>query len=184
MKKWTIKINEYAENRLLAMNAYFQYKFLHVIDLLEELGPKNIGLPHVRHVNKKIWEVRLKCKYNITNSMYLSCSNHKIVILMFHTRTLKNIMADIHTNLITFDKRQILEDMKEFNKVKKEILKNPYVEKLYREHIKEFEISHALIMARSKSNMTQDDVAKKMKTSQAKISLLESGDHIPKPFKQ
>ncbi|WP_341792615.1 MULTISPECIES: helix-turn-helix transcriptional regulator [unclassified Rickettsia] len=69
--------------------------------------------------------------------------------------------------------------MKNFEEFKKELLLNPKVAKAYEERKIEFEIAETLIRARIASHMTQNDVAKKMSTSQAQIARMESGHHIP-----
>ena len=69
--------------------------------------------------------------------------------------------------------------MIKFDSMKKTLLNNPDVEKEYDSLVPEFTIARTLIEARILAKMTQSDVAKKMKTSQAQIARLESGDHMP-----
>ena len=45
------------------------------------LGPHKVGLPHVRPLEKKLWELRLKGKDNIARSIYVLASGRKLVIL-------------------------------------------------------------------------------------------------------
>ncbi len=69
--------------------------------------------------------------------------------------------------------------MIDFEKTKKKLLNNPKVKEEYDRQKPEFIVARALIEARTKANMTQQDVAKKMRTSQSQIARLESGDHLP-----
>lgn len=63
--------------------------------------------------------------------------------------------------------------MKDWNKLKKEWLKNPKFKKLYEESQPEFEIAKAIIQARIDRKMTQKELAKRMHTTQSVISRVE-----------
>lgn len=69
--------------------------------------------------------------------------------------------------------------MTKFNTLKKELLKNPEVRAEYESRRPEYEIASALIAARKKARLTQDEVATLMGTKQATISRLESGRQKP-----
>ncbi|MDF3034195.1 MAG: hypothetical protein K0R76_1149 [Alphaproteobacteria bacterium] len=69
--------------------------------------------------------------------------------------------------------------MTDYQSFRKKLLSDPEVVKEYEAHKAEFEVAMALIKARLAAKMTQSDVAKKMRTSQAQIARLESGQHFP-----
>ncbi len=58
-------------------------------------------------------------------------------------------------------------------------MKNPTFRKEYEKLDNEFSLAEAFIAARKKSNLTQDDIAKRMATSQSVIARLESGTRLP-----
>ena len=81
-RAWTIKfVNEAAEAEVLALSADLKAKFWHISELLLNFGPHNVGLPHIRPLENKLWELRLKGKDNIARSIYVLASNRRIVIL-------------------------------------------------------------------------------------------------------
>jgi ribosome-binding protein aMBF1 (putative translation factor) len=61
----------------------------------------------------------------------------------------------------------------------KEWMKNPKFRAAYDELEEEFALATALIRARGKAEMTQEDVAKAMGTTQAAVARLESGRSRP-----
>lgn len=62
---------------------------------------------------------------------------------------------------------------------RKELLRDPEVVKAYQELQPELAIIERLIRARLKEGITQEQLAKKMKTRQSAISRLESGSANP-----
>jgi len=69
--------------------------------------------------------------------------------------------------------------MIKYESLRKKLLANPEVRKEYEACAFEYEIAHALILARVKAHMTQEEVAQKMNTTQSVIARLESGKHFP-----
>lgn len=60
-----------------------------------------------------------------------------------------------------------------------EWLQDPEIAKAYDDLAEEFALAAALIEARSKADMTQEEVAQAMGTTQAVIARLESGRSMP-----
>lgn len=63
--------------------------------------------------------------------------------------------------------------------LKKELFKNPKVKRAYEDLQPEFAIIQALIDARAKKKLSQEDLAKRMGTGQAVISRLENANASP-----
>lgn len=63
--------------------------------------------------------------------------------------------------------------------LKKELFKNPKVKKAYEDLQPEFAIVQALIDARVKKKISQEELAKRMGTGQAVISRLENANASP-----
>lgn len=62
---------------------------------------------------------------------------------------------------------------------KKQLLKKPEFREALKENEIEFQIAKAIIEARIKKGLTQEDLAKKMKTKQSVISRVENTKTIP-----
>jgi DNA-binding XRE family transcriptional regulator len=68
---------------------------------------------------------------------------------------------------------------KKFNEKKRELMKNPEFRKEYNNLEPEFTIARALIKARARSGLTQQEVAKRMGTTQSAVARLERGHPLP-----
>ena len=69
--------------------------------------------------------------------------------------------------------------MKDWSVLKKDLLKNPKLKKLYEESQPEYEIARAIIRARIVQKITQEELAKKMNTTQSVISRVEQAKTSP-----
>lgn len=69
--------------------------------------------------------------------------------------------------------------MDDFEKHKKELLKDPEFKKLYEDTRPEFEIARAVIRARLQRGLTQKQLADKLNTRQSVISRVEQAKTSP-----
>jgi DNA-binding XRE family transcriptional regulator len=66
---------------------------------------------------------------------------------------------------------------KKFQEILKEELKDPEIKKEYENLREEFELADKIIELRKKAGLTQEELAKKIHTSQPSIARLESGSY-------
>ncbi|MCZ6884235.1 MAG: type II toxin-antitoxin system RelE/ParE family toxin [Rickettsia endosymbiont of Ixodes ricinus] len=96
-------MNNAAEKEVQKLTYDLQADFLHLCELLIEFSPHNVGMPHTRNIEDKLWELRLHGKDNIARSIYYLAMDKKIVIL--HTfikkteKTLKTAILIAKTRL-------------------------------------------------------------------------------------
>ncbi len=69
--------------------------------------------------------------------------------------------------------------MKPLKDIKRELLADPAVQAEYERLADEFDVAHELIAARARAGMTQDEVARRMGTSQSVVARLEGGQRLP-----
>lgn len=83
MSAWTVVIHPQAEPELGALPADMKARFLRVAELLEDLGPQQVGLPHVRPLENKLWEMRLRLRGRdgIARAVYAAISGQRLIVL-------------------------------------------------------------------------------------------------------
>lgn len=80
--EWTVEpLNPTVEKELLALPSGMQARFLRVAELLNEFGPQQVGMPHVRHLEGKLWEMRLSGKEGIGRAICVAAADGRIVVL-------------------------------------------------------------------------------------------------------
>jgi phage-related protein len=81
MARWTVEVIPAAERELKALPDDLQGKFLHVAGLLEEFGPGRVGLPNVRPLERKLWEMRLASQGVMARAIYFAASGRRLVVV-------------------------------------------------------------------------------------------------------
>jgi phage-related protein len=81
MNAWTVQIHPAAEPELQALPADMQARFLRIAELLESVGPHQVGMPHVRPIEGKLWEMRMHGRDGIARAVYAALQGRKLLVL-------------------------------------------------------------------------------------------------------
>jgi phage-related protein len=82
MTIWTVyTLNTNVDNELDALPVDIRSKFVRVSELLEQFGPQNVGMPHIRSLGDKFWEIRVSGQNSIARGIYIYASGKKIIVL-------------------------------------------------------------------------------------------------------
>ena len=95
---WTVTVIPEAEAELLALPADMQTRFLHIAELLESFGPQKVGMPHIRPLEGKLWEMRMKGRDGIARAVYAAVQGRTLLVLhVFVKKTQQTPRAAIDT---------------------------------------------------------------------------------------
>lgn len=82
MNKWTVEVlNETVEAELEDLPADIRAKLTHIVELITTFGLENVHEPYIKHIEGKIWEMRMKGKDNIGRALYVTAKGKRVVIL-------------------------------------------------------------------------------------------------------
>lgn len=96
---WEVVVaNEAVEAEIRALPADLQARYLRLVDLIEAHGPQGLGMPHVRPLEGKLWELRMKGRDGIARVVYIAASGRRVVMLhAFMKKTQKTPRRAIET---------------------------------------------------------------------------------------
>lgn len=99
--KWIVEfLNEKAEAEFLALPNDLLASLLKIVALVEEYGLMNVGMPYVRHLQGKLWEMRGKGKNGIARSIYVASSGQRVIVVRsFVKKTAKTPQSEIEIAL-------------------------------------------------------------------------------------
>ena len=78
---WTLYVNPLAETELMTMPSDIQARFVHISEMLQEFGPQSVGPPHIRFLQDKLWEMRMKGRDGIARAIYVAQTGKQLVVL-------------------------------------------------------------------------------------------------------
>lgn len=79
---WTIEFfNEAARDELEALPEDIRARFERIVDLIKAKGLSEMREPYVKHLDGKLWEMRMKGRDGIARSIYVTASGQRIVIV-------------------------------------------------------------------------------------------------------
>ncbi len=52
-----------------------------IVQLIEENGLERVGEPHIKHVEGRLWEIRLKGRSGISRALYVTAVSRRVVIV-------------------------------------------------------------------------------------------------------
>lgn len=81
MDSWHVELHPLAEPELLALPSDMQARFVHIGELLESFGPQQVGMPHIRPVERKLWEIRIKGRDGIARALYAAMQGRRLLVL-------------------------------------------------------------------------------------------------------
>jgi len=74
-------LDDRVEVEFFALPVDVQASIVRVADLIRKYGLENVGMPYVRHVQGKIWEMRGRGQDGIARSLYVTAHERRVIIL-------------------------------------------------------------------------------------------------------
>lgn len=86
--RWTVQIlNEVVGTELDSQPADIRARFVRIVELIQAHGLDRVREPYVRHLDGKLWEMRMKGKDGIARAVYVTASGRRVVVVRVFTKT-------------------------------------------------------------------------------------------------
>lgn len=98
---WTVGfVSEVAEEEVESLPQDLRDSFERLKDRIETIGLERLREPHAKHVEGKLWELRISGRDGIARSLYVARAGQRVVILRtFVKKTQKLPRREIETAL-------------------------------------------------------------------------------------
>ena len=99
MTNWSvISLSKTVEKELSLLPVDMGSHLVRITLLLEEFGPHAVGMPHVKHLSERLWEIRISGRSGIARCLFYIAPNYEIVIVhAFIKKTQKTPLRSIQT---------------------------------------------------------------------------------------
>ena len=78
---WTVETVSAADSEILALPAKLRARLVRLLEAVENVGLEALSQPHVRHLDGKLWELRVKAEEGIARGIYVTATGRRIVVL-------------------------------------------------------------------------------------------------------
>ena len=79
--RWTVETVSAADSEILALPAKLRARLVRLLEAVENVGLEALREPHVRHLDGKLWELRVKAEEGIARGIYVTATGRRIVVL-------------------------------------------------------------------------------------------------------
>jgi len=80
--KWTVEtLDHRVDAELNSLPIDLRVSFARISELIEAYGPMNVGMPHVRSLGNKLWEMRLHGADGIARAIYVTAARQRVVVV-------------------------------------------------------------------------------------------------------
>ncbi len=174
---WRVEIlNATVRAELEAQPKDIRARYLRIVELIESHGLERVREPYVKHLEGPLWEMRMKGRDGIARAVYVTATGRRVVVVrVFGKKTEKDAHTRDRAGAQTSQGGDMSRGRIAMRAIAEEWLKDPEFRAEYEALEPEFALASALIEARSRAGMTQEQVARAMGTTQAVIARLEGG---------
>jgi phage-related protein len=79
---WSVEYaDEDAEAEVERLSSDLRASFRHIVEMIRSNGLERTRGPYVKHIEGKLWEMRLKGRDGIARSLYVTATGRRVVVL-------------------------------------------------------------------------------------------------------
>jgi phage-related protein len=79
--RWSVETVSQADDEIAALPRGLQARLVRLLEMVENLGLENLHEPHVKHLEGKLWELRVKAGEGIARGLYVTMTGKRVVVL-------------------------------------------------------------------------------------------------------
>ncbi|MGA7673755.1 MAG: type II toxin-antitoxin system RelE/ParE family toxin [Rhizomicrobium sp.] len=98
---WSVEfLNVEVVRELEAFPADVRARFERIVGLIQTFGLERVHEPYIKHLEGRLWEMRLKGKDGIARALYITATGKRLVVLrVFSKKTQKTPRGEIELAL-------------------------------------------------------------------------------------
>ena len=168
---WTVETVSAVDAEIEALPAMLRARLVRLLEAVENVGLEALRAPHVRHLEGKLWELRVRADGGAARGIYVTAAGRRVVVLhVFAKKSRKTPRQG------TDEAGDVMTKLKE---LKKRLMEDPEFREAYARVDEEYALVEELVRARTAAKLTQAEVARRLGTTQSAIARLEGGRVSP-----
>ena len=78
---WTVETVSGVDAEIEALPVKLRARLIRLLETVENVGLEALGRPHVKHLDGKLWELRVRAEGGITRGIYVTVAERRVVVL-------------------------------------------------------------------------------------------------------
>ena len=78
---WTVETLSAVDAEIEALPMGLRARLLRLLETVENVGLEALRAPHVRHLDGKLWELRVRAEGGIARGIYVTATGRRVVVL-------------------------------------------------------------------------------------------------------
>ena len=79
--EWTVETIAAVDAEIEALPVALRARLVRLLEAVENVGLEALRAPHVRHLEGKLWELRVKAQAGIARGIYVTASGRRVIVL-------------------------------------------------------------------------------------------------------
>lgn len=86
--RWSVETLSAVDDEINALPAGLRARLLRLLRVVEDVGLERIHEPHAKHLQGKLWELRVSAAEGIARGLYVTMEGRRVVVLhVFEKKT-------------------------------------------------------------------------------------------------
>ncbi len=78
---WTVETALAVDAEIEALPAKLRARLIRLLETVENVGLEALREPHVKHLDGKLWELRVRAEEGIARGIYVTAAERRVVVL-------------------------------------------------------------------------------------------------------
>jgi DNA-binding transcriptional regulator YiaG len=152
-------------------------RLLRLLETVEHVGLEALRAPHVRHLDGKLWELRVRADGGIARGIYVTAAGRRVVGAACLREEVAGDAAPGARDRRGADEAG--DAMTKLKDLKARLMEDPEFREEYARIDGEYALIEALVRARTAAKLTQAELASRLGTTQSAVARLEGGRVSP-----
>ena len=79
--EWTVETAAAVDAEIEALPVALRARLVRLLEAVENVGLEALRAPHVKHLEGKLWELRVRAEEGIARGIYVTATGRRVVVL-------------------------------------------------------------------------------------------------------
>ena len=79
--EWTVETVSAVDAEIEALPVKLRARLIRLLEMVENVGLEALREPHVKHLDGKLWELRVRAEEGIARAIYVTAAQRRVVVL-------------------------------------------------------------------------------------------------------